>query len=59
VEQWIAAIRSKETLASANHSLIEIEKWDDAHMQEDKLRNKVKAAKATYEDALRYKFFGF
>jgi hypothetical protein len=59
VEAWISSIRSEEALASANHSLIEIDKWEQAHLDEDEMRNSVKAAKAKYEDALRGKFFGF
>ena len=36
-----------------------LDKWEDASFKEDALRNKVKAAKKRYEDALREKFFGF
>jgi hypothetical protein len=59
VEAWIASIRREETLASANHSMTEIDQWEQAHLDEDAMRNSVKAAKAKYEDALRAKFFGF
>ena len=59
VEAWISSIRSEEALASANHSLIEIDQGEKASLDEDEMRNTVKAAKAKYEDALRAKFFGF
>ncbi len=59
VETWIAAIRKEEALASVNHSVAEIDQWEQAHFEEDELRNTVKEAKAKYEDALREKFFGF
>jgi hypothetical protein len=59
VEQWIAAIRQEEALASVNHSIAEVDKWEDAHFREDDMRTKVKAAKRDYEGALRKKFFGF
>ena len=59
VDAWISTIRREEALASANHSLIEIDKWEEAHLDEDEMRNTVKAANAKYEDALRAKFFGF
>jgi hypothetical protein len=59
VEEWIAAIRQEEALAAVNHTVAEIDKWEDAHFKEDDIRNKVKAAKRDYEDALRKKFFGF
>ncbi len=59
VEQWIAAIKQEEALASVNHSVAEIDKWEGAHFAEEDIRNKVKAAKKDYEDALRRKFFNF
>ena len=59
VEAWIAAIRNEEALASVNHSVAEVDRWEAAHFEEDELRNTVKEAKTKYEDALREKFFGF
>ena len=59
VEEWIAAIRAAEKLASATHSVIEIDKWEQAHDKENELGSNVKTARAAYEDALREKFFGF
>jgi hypothetical protein len=59
VEEWIAAIKQEEALASVNHSVAEVDEWEEAHFAEDALRGKVKAAKKQYEDALRKKFFGF
>jgi hypothetical protein len=59
VEAWIAAIRKEEELASGPHDVAEIDKWEQAHFEEDEMRNSVKDAKAKYEDALREKFFGF
>jgi hypothetical protein len=59
VEEWIAAIRKEEALASVNHSVAEVDNWEAAHFAEDELRSKVKDAKEKYEDALREKFFGF
>jgi hypothetical protein len=59
VEEWIAAIRQEEALASVNHSVAEVDQWEQAHFREDEIRNKVKAAKRRYEDALRGKFYGF
>jgi hypothetical protein len=59
VEEWIAAIKQEEALASVNHTIAEVDKWEAAHFKEDEIRNKVKAAKKQYEDALREKFFGF
>jgi energy-converting hydrogenase A subunit M len=59
VEQWIAAIKQEEALASVNHTVAEVDKWEKAHFKEDEIRNSVKAAKKKYEDALREEFFGF
>ena len=59
VEEWITAIRHEEALASVNHSVAEVDQWEQAHFEEDDLRGKVKAAKKNYEDALRRKFFNF
>ncbi len=59
VENWVAAIRKEEALASVNHSIAEVDLWEDAGFQEDAMRKIVKDAKAKYEDALREKFFGF
>lgn len=57
VEEWITAIREEEGLASGNHSVAEIDQWEQAHFREEDLRNKAKAAKKEYENALRFKFF--
>jgi hypothetical protein len=59
VEDWVKAIRDEEALASVNHSVAEVDRWEGAHFREDELRNGVKAAKKQYEDALREKFFNF
>jgi hypothetical protein len=59
VEAWIAAIRKEEALASVNHDVADVDRWEEAHFEEDDMRNTVKAAKEKYEDALRAKFFGF
>jgi hypothetical protein len=48
VEEWIAAICKEEALASVNHSIAEVDKWEGAHFAEDKIRSKVKAAKKQY-----------
>jgi hypothetical protein len=59
VEEWIAAIKHEEALASVDHSVAEVDLWEQAHFREDEIRSKVKAAKRQYESALRKKFFGF
>jgi hypothetical protein len=59
VEEWIAAIRHEEALASVNHSVAEVDKWEAAHFREEEARDKAIAAKAAYEAALRQEFFNF
>ena len=59
VEAWIAAIRNEEELASGDHTVAEVDKWEAAHFKEEEARDKAKEAKSDYEDALREKFFGF
>ncbi len=56
---WIAAIKQEGAIASVDHSIAEVDKWEQAHFKEDEIRSKVKVAKRRYEDALREKFFGF
>jgi hypothetical protein len=59
VEEWIAAIRQEEALASAAHSVAQVDQWEGADFREEDARKKVKSAKKAYEDALREKFFNF
>jgi hypothetical protein len=59
VEEWVAAIRKEEALASQNHTLAQVDRWEQAHFDEEKARQKAKEVKADYEAALRKKFFDF
>jgi hypothetical protein len=59
VEDWIVAIRREEALASVNHTVAQLDQWEQAHFDEEAARNKVLAAKRKYEDALRREFFNF
>ena len=59
VEEWIVAIKHEEALASVDHSVADVDKWEQAHFAEEAIRNKVKAAKKQYESALRKRFFDF
>jgi hypothetical protein len=59
VDVWVAAIQYEEALASVNHTVAEIDKWEHAAEREEEARKKVKTAKVAYEDALRKEFFNF
>jgi len=59
VERWIAAIRAEEDLATADHSMTAVEKWDQANFSEEDARNIAKAARQEYQDALRQVLYNF
>ena len=59
VEDWIAAIRNEEDLASVHHSVAELDQWEVAHWAEHKAYKEVIFRKRLYEDALRRDLFGF
>jgi hypothetical protein len=51
--------REEEALASVDHSVADVDRWEEAGFKEENLRSRTKAAKKEYEAALRLKFFGF
>ena len=59
VEEWVAAIRHEESLASVGHSEARLDEWEAADEAEEEARNKAKDAKGEYEGALREEIFGF
>ncbi|MBV9909134.1 MAG: hypothetical protein JOY52_16415 [Hyphomicrobiales bacterium] len=59
VENWVTAIRAEEALASGNHDVAELDKWEAAHFREHKMHKEVDYRKRLYENALRKEFYGF
>jgi hypothetical protein len=59
VETWIAAIHEEEDFATPDHSMKEWEVWDQAGFREEDAREKAKAARHAYVDALREKLYNF
>ncbi len=59
VEAWVSAIRQEEALASVNHSVAQVDQWENAGLLEEEARKNAKTAKKDYEDALRKEFFNF
>ncbi len=59
VDLWVGAIREEEAHASVNHSIAEVDSWEQDCFREEELRNQVRAAKSAYEGALRLRFFHF
>ncbi len=52
-DEWVAAIRAEEALATADHSEVAWEHWDDAGLVEQDAQAKAKTARDHYKDALR------
>jgi hypothetical protein len=59
VNAWVEAIQHEEELGMQDHSVIEVDAWEQAGFKEEALRNEAKAAKKRYEQALRSEFYGF
>ena len=58
VDEWVAAIRAEEALATPDHSMTAMEKWDDAHFTEQDAQEKATKAREAYKDALRSVNYG-
>ncbi|HEY3823835.1 MAG TPA: hypothetical protein VGL82_04720 [Bryobacteraceae bacterium] len=59
VDEWREAIRAEEDFATPDHSMKEWEAWDQADFKEDDAREKAKAARQAYTEALREKLYNF
>ncbi len=58
VDDWVNAIRAEEALATEDHSMVAMEKWDDAHFREQDAQKKAKDARDAYKDELRRVNYG-
>ncbi len=58
-DEWVAAIREEEALATPDHSMVAMEKWDAAHLKEQDAQKKAKVAQEAYKDGLRQANYGF
>jgi hypothetical protein len=58
VDEWVAAIRAEEALATADHSMTAMENWDDAHFREQDAQQKATKSREAYKDALRAVNYG-
>ena len=59
VDAWIEAIRAEESLATEDHSMVQMEKWDDAGFTLHDAELTAKKARDAYKNALRKKNYGF
>jgi hypothetical protein len=57
-DEWVDAIRAEEALATPDHSMIAMEKWDDAHFREHNAHTKATEAREAYKDGLRRVNYG-
>jgi hypothetical protein len=57
-DDWVATIRAEEALASSDHSMIAMEKWDAAHFEEQDAQTKAVKAREAYKDGLRTVNYG-
>jgi hypothetical protein len=59
VDRWVDAIRGEESLATEDHSMVQMEKWDDAAFALHDPELVAKKARDAYKNALRKKNYGF
>ncbi len=59
VDRWVDAIRAEESLATQDHSMVQMEKWDDAGFKLHDAELTAKKARDAYKNALRKKNYGF
>lgn len=59
VDRWVDAIRAEEALATPDHSMVQMEKWDDAGFTLHDAELTAKKARDAYKNALRKKNYGF
>ena len=59
VDHWVEAIRAEEGLATEDHSMTEMEKWDDAGFRLLDAEAAAKKARDAYKNALRKANYGF
>ena len=59
VDEWVAAIREEEELATPDHSMVQMERWDAACFREQDANKKAQKAKDGYKDALRQVNYSF
>lgn len=59
VDRWVDAIHAEESLATEDHSMVEMELWDDAGFKLHDAELEAKKARDAYKNALRKKNYGF
>ena len=57
-DQWVAAIRAEQALATPNHSETAMEHWDSADFAVQDTQKQAKHARDSYKEALRKLHYG-
>ena len=58
VDQWVAAIRAEEALATPDHSETAMERWDHADFAVKDAEKQAKEARDDYKEGLRKLHYG-
>ena len=58
VDEWVDSIRAEENLATPDHSMIAMERWDAAHFREQDAATNADKAREAYKDGLRAVNYG-
>ncbi len=59
VDEWVEAIHGEKSLATTDHSMVQMELWDDAGFKLHDAELMAKKARDAYKNALRRKNYGF
>jgi ribonuclease HII len=59
VDRLVDEVHKEESLANEDHSLVEMERWDDEEFKVEDAAKVAKKARDRYIDALRQKNYGF
>ena len=58
VDQWVAAIRAEEALATPDHSESAMERWDSADFNVQDAGKQAREARDAYKEGLRRLHYG-
>ena len=58
VDRWVETIRAEEALATPDHSMVAMERWDAAHFTQHDAHTKATEAREAYKDGLRNVNYG-
>jgi len=58
VDAWVDTVRAEEALATLDHSMTAMERWDAARFAEQDAQKKAADAREAYKDALRTVNYG-